>query len=128
MANYDIVVKGGKIIDGSGNPWFEADIGITRNKITKIGTIKSKDGSRIIDVSGLTVSPGFIDMHTHSDTSLLADGDAHSKIRQGVTLDIIGESQSVAPLAGIVTDEYKTGQMRRDGVAVDWSDFDGYFQ
>src|SRR5207245_9907358 len=66
-------------------------------------------------------------MHTHSDQPLVADGNAESKVRQGVTLDIIGESQTVAPLEGPVLEEYKLEHRRRNGIETDWKTFTGYF-
>ena len=73
------------------------------------------------------MSPGYIDMHTHSDQPLIADGNAESKVRQGVTLDIIGESQTVAPLEGAVLEEYRLEHRRRNGIETDWQTFTGYF-
>ncbi len=95
---YDIVIINGKVVDGSGNPWFYADLGIKGGKIVKIGKIAAKAGKRVIDAKGMTVAPGFIDLHTHTDRPALADGNVESKIRQGVTFDVIGESSTVAPL------------------------------
>ena len=71
--------------------------------------------------------PGYIDMHTHSDQPLIADGNAESKVRQGVTLDIIGESQTVAPLEGAVLEEYRLEHRQRNSIEADWKTFTGYF-
>lgn len=128
MAEYDVAICGGRVIDGTGNPWFYADIGVQGGKIAAIGKIEPTSAGRIIDARGLAIAPGFIDLHTHSDMTLLADGNAESKIRQGVTLDVIGESASVAPLQGVVVEEYKSEQRLRYGVEVDWITFPGYFQ
>ena len=73
------------------------------------------------------VTPGYIDMHTHSDQPLIADGNGESKIRQGVTLDIIGESQTVAPLVGPVFEEYVAEHRHRNGIEADWTTFSEYF-
>ena len=127
MADYDIVLRGGKVVDGTGNPWFHADVGIREGKVATVGRIPAGSAQREVDTAGLVVAPGFIDLHTHSDATLLADGIAQSKVRQGVTLDIIGESNSVAPLQGAVMEEYKLAQRRRDDVEVDWTTFQGYF-
>lgn len=94
---YDLVIRGGKIIDGTGNPWFYADIAIKADKIAMIGKVPANSGKREIDAKGLIVSPGFIDMHSHSDFLLLEDGNAPSKIRQGVTTEVLGEGSSPAP-------------------------------
>ncbi len=128
MALYDVVIYGSRLIDGTGNPWFYADIAIKNGKIASIGKINPSSGRHAISAKGLVVTPGYIDMHTHSDQPLVADGNAESKIRQGVTLDIIGESQTVAPLEGPVLEEYKAEHSRRNGIQTDWTTFTGYFE
>jgi N-acyl-D-aspartate/D-glutamate deacylase len=121
---YDLIIRGGRIVDGAGNPWFSGDVAVSADRIAKIGKIDSK-AKRIIDARGLVVCPGFIDMHSHSDTSLLVDGNAESKIRQGVTTEILGEDRSVAPMRGMaLRDKPSYGRFQ---VALDWHDFDGYF-
>ena len=125
---YDVVIANGKIVDGSGNPWFYADVAIKNGKIAKVGKIDSRMGKRVIDAKGMVVSPGFIDLHTHTDMPVLADGNVESAVRQGVTLDVIGESSTVAPLKGGVLEEYKEVAKRRNGVEVDWTTLDGYFR
>ena len=89
MAEFDIVIHGGRLIDGTGNPWFYGDVAIKDGKIASIGKISPESGQRAILAKGCVVTPGFIDMHTHSDQPIVADGNAESKVRQGVTLDII---------------------------------------
>jgi N-acyl-D-aspartate/D-glutamate deacylase len=125
---YDVVVVNGRVIDGSGNPWFAADVAINNGRITKIGKVDPKLGKKVIDAKGMIVTPGFIDLHTHTDMPAIADGNAESAVRQGVTLDVIGESETVAPLKGAVLEEYKEDAKRRYGVDVDWSTLDGYFR
>ena len=125
---YDVVVVNGKVIDGSGNPWFYADVAIKGGKIVKIGKIDPSSGRRVIDAMGMVVTPGFIDLHTHTDMPVLADGNAESAVRQGVTLDVIGESSTVAPLSGKALEEYKEDAKRRAGVDVDWTTLAGYFR
>jgi N-acyl-D-amino-acid deacylase len=127
-ATYDVVISNGRIVDGTGNPWFYGDLAIKGGKIAKIGKIDPKAGKRVIDAKGMAVSPGFIDLHTHTDLPALADGNVESKIRQGVTLDVIGESTTVAPLKGNVLEEYKEEAKRRAGVDVDWTTLEGYFK
>src|SRR5262249_16237316 len=127
-AVYDVVIANGKIVDGSGNPWFYADVAIKNGKIAKVGKIDPRMGKSVIDAKGMVVSPGFIDLHTHTDMPVLADGNVESAVRQGVTLDVIGESSTVAPLKGAVLDEYKEGAKRGNGVEVDWTTLDGYFR
>ena len=125
---YDVVIVNGKVIDGSGNPWFYGDVAVKGGKIVKIGRVDPKSGKKVIDAKGMAVSPGFIDLHTHTDMPVLADGNAESKIRQGVTLDVIGESSTVAPLKGALLQEYKEEAKRRAGVDVDWTTLAGYFR
>src|ERR687891_2278275 len=128
MTQFDIVIHGGRLIDGTGNPWFYGDLAIKDGKIASIGKIGSEAGRRAIAAKGRVVTPGYIDMHTHSDQPLVADGNAESKVRQGVTLDIIGESQTVAPLEGAILEEYKLEHRRRNGIEADWQTFTGYFE
>src|SRR3989338_10917992 len=126
MALYDIVIHGSRLIDGTWNPWFYGDVAVKDGKIAAIGKINPASGGRTIPAKGLVVAPGFIDMHTHSDQPLVADGNAESKVRQGVTLDIIGESQTVAPLQGPVLEEYVAEHSRRDGIEAALTNFTRY--
>src|SRR5438309_7373262 len=89
--SYDIVIRGGHIVDGSGNPWFAGDVAIRNGRIAAVGRLSNAAATRVIDATGRIVSPGFIDLHTHSDVSVLGDPLAQSKVRQGVTLDVLGE-------------------------------------
>ena len=97
---YDLVIRNGRIVDGSGNPWFHGDVAITGDKIVAVGRVPEGKAKRVIDAKGLVVAPGFIDMHSHSDYLLLEDGHAQSKIRQGVTTEVLGEGRSAGPLKG----------------------------
>ena len=119
--SYDVLIRGGRVVDGSGNPWFRADVAIEGDRIVAVGQLGDVPAGRVIDATGLVVSPGFIDLHTHSDMPLLADGTAQSKVRQGVTLDVIGESSSVAPRDGLGTTSERGGQ-------ADWTTFSEYFE
>lgn len=119
-AQYDVLITGGRIVDGSGNPWFRGDVAIKDGRIARIGRLDDAAAARVIDAANHIVSPGFIDLHTHSDTALLADGTAQSKVRQGVTLDVLAEGSSVAPRDGLPVDD--------DGpVKQDWTTFTDYF-
>lgn len=106
MNNYDLIIKNGNVIDLTDQsdfykPWIKKDIGIKDDRIVKIGNIDSSEGKKTIDATGLVISPGFIDIHTHSDTCLLLNPRAESKIRQGVTTEVIGNcGLSAAPLGG----------------------------
>ena len=86
----DLLIRGGTVIDGTGSPAYVADIGITGDRITGIGSINSSNFADVIDADGLTVAPGFIDAHSHSDFTLLVDPRAVSSIMQGVTAEIVG--------------------------------------
>ena len=97
---YDLVLRNGKIVDGTGNPWYVGDVAVRGDRIVAVGRIPPAAAKREIDAKGLVVAPGFIDMHSHSDYTLLEDGDAQSKIRQGVTTEVIGEGQSAGPYLG----------------------------
>ncbi|MFT5111106.1 MAG: N-acyl-D-aspartate/D-glutamate deacylase [Parasphingorhabdus sp.] len=88
---FDLIFKGGDIVDGTGGEAYVGDIAVKDGKISAIGQFGVQESSEVIDVSGLTVSPGFIDMHTHSDFTLIADGRAQSQVHQGVTTEVIGQ-------------------------------------
>jgi N-acyl-D-amino-acid deacylase len=126
-SRYDVLIAHGAIVDGTGNPWYGADIGIRDGRIATIGSIDRGAAALVIDAGGKVVSPGFIDLHTHSDIPLLVDGTAQSAVRQGVTLDVLGESASIAPLDGVVLDGLKPQLKRRYGLDVDWTSVAGYF-
>ena len=96
---FDIIIKNGRVMDGSGNPWYHADVGIKGGRITEINDLGNTVASRIIDAEGMIVAPGFIDIHSHSDYPVLIEPEVHSKIRQGVTTEVIGNcGSSAAPM------------------------------
>ncbi len=119
-APFDVLVRGGRVIDGTGSPWFLADVGIRDGRIAAIGKMPDHAAKEIIEAKGSVVTPGFIDMHTHSDLSVLRDGRGLSKIRQGVTTETIGEGQSVAP-------RKKDADDGRWGIKGDWSTLREYY-
>ncbi len=88
---FDLILKGGSIIDGTGKASFVSDVGIRNGNIAEVGRLDSTAGTSVIDVTGLAVAPGFIDMHTHSDFTLIADGRAESQVHQGVTTEVVGQ-------------------------------------
>ena len=120
---YDLIITGGSVLNGEGAPAVRADVGIRAGRIAAIGDLAAAAATRRIDASGLTVSPGFIDMHNHSDYTILVEPKSESMIRQGVTTMVLGESRSAGPIkAG--SDEARA---RADGVTVDWTTLGGYF-
>jgi len=123
---YSLVVRGGKLYDGSGNPWFRGDVGIRSDSIAAVGDLRGESAEQAIDACGLAVSPGFIDIHAHSDTSLLVDGRGESHIRQGVTTAVTGNcGTSPAPL----TDEAarRMTEAFPPGFSWHWRTFAEYF-
>jgi len=115
---FDILIRNGRIVDGAGNPSFIGDVAIRNQRIAAMGKLSTATAKRVIDAAGMIVAPGFIDIHNHSDYTLLADGDAQSMIRQGVTSMIFGEGGSAAPVGG-----KQESRANREG----WTDFKGYF-
>ncbi len=91
---YDYILKGGTVVDGSGAPSYQADVAIKDGKIAKIAPNISCNGAEVIDVSGLAVAPGFIDIHSHSDTTFLLDDRCEAKLYQGVTTELAGQCGS----------------------------------
>jgi N-acyl-D-amino-acid deacylase len=97
---FDLIISGGRIIDGSASPWYRGDIGIGGERIAAIGNLDPAQARRVIEASGKAVCPGFIDMHTHSDLMLLANPKHEAKVMQGVTTDLLGvDGLSYAPLS-----------------------------
>ncbi len=97
---YSVIIRGGKVYDGAGNPWQLADIGLQGDTITHIGDLSNAKAEKEIDARGMAVAPGFIDIHTHSDIPLMVDGGGQSHIQQGVTTNVIGNcGVGAAPLS-----------------------------
>jgi N-acyl-D-aspartate/D-glutamate deacylase len=120
---YDLVIKGGTIVDGTGNPWFKGDVALRGDRIAAVGRVDPEiPARRTIDARRLVVAPGFIDMHSHSDRPLLEDGAAHSKIRQGVTTEVLGEDSSGGPAKG----KRDAERFERDGKTYVWSTLGEY--
>ena len=125
-ASYDLIIRNGHIIDGSGSPWYAADVGIRAGRIAALGRLGNAAATRIIDVHGQVVAPGFIDMLGQSELSLLVDPRAPSKIFQGITTEITGEGESVAPLNDTILRE-KQVTYAHYGIKPDWHDLAEYF-
>ena len=123
---YDVIIRGGHVVDGTGNPWIKADVGISGGRIARIGRLGEAQASRVIDATGQVVTPGFIDMHTHSEYPLLYDGNAQSKIRQGVTTEVVGEVTALMAMPNPrPADFFRPFQSNFD---LTWDNLDGYFQ
>ena len=123
---YDLLIVGGRLVDGSGNPWTREDLAVRGDRIVARGRLAGAPARRVIDAGGHIVAPGFIDMLGQSEFNLLVDSSAESKIRQGITTEITGEGGSPAPqnpktLADL--DPF----VARFKLEIDWKDFDGYF-
>lgn len=88
---YDLLIKNGRIVDGTGSPWYYADIAVSNGKIESIGLLTSQKAKTVIDAKQQVVSPGFIDMHTHSDLVILDEPLIEAKVRQGITTDLLGQ-------------------------------------
>src|SRR5881275_337324 len=95
---FDVVIVNGRIVDGTGAPWYRGDIGITGDRITAVGALGDATAGTRIDASTLVVAPGFIDLLGQSEFNVLVDGRAASKILQGVTTEVTGEGGSIAPV------------------------------
>ena len=123
---YDIVITNGHIIDGTGSPWYSGDLAIRDGKIAAIGNLHDAARSRTIDARGQVVAPGFIDMLGQSEYTILVDPRLPSKIYQGITTEITGEGESIAPLNDAIL---KADQEQYDHyrIHVDWRTFREYF-
>ena len=123
--SFDVFIKNGQIIDGSGNASYISDIGINADTIAAIGTLKNATGKLEIDATGLVVAPGFINMLSWATTSLIEDGKSQSDIRQGVTLEVFGEGWSMGPLS----DKMKKEQLKNQGnikFDIEWTSLGEY--
>jgi len=128
---FDVIIKDGKIIDGSGNPWFNRDVGIKNGKIAKIGRLAHSEAEKIIDAKGYVVCPGFIDMHSHSDLSVFFNPKLESTIRQGITTLVVGNCGiSLAPINPEMKDllmkEISSFLPICEELEMDWIKFDEY--
>ena len=127
--SFDTVLEYGTGYDGTGHPGSVADIGIVGDRIEHIGNLKDADSAQRINVQGLAVSPGFIDLHTHSDFTLIVDGSAESQVHQGVSTEVIGQcGHSVAPVC-----HHDDIAKRASGVVADskikgWKSFGEYLE
>ena len=126
--SYDILIRNGRVVDGAGDPWVYADVGIVGDRIVFVGRAdKDVTARRTIDASGLVVAPGFIDMLGQSEINLLIDKSAFSKVTQGVTTEITGEGETVAPMDQAIAAENKDF-LEHYHLKIDWTSLDEYFR
>ena len=123
----DVVIAGGRIVDGTGAPWFVADVGIKGDRIVAIGDVKGATAKTRIDAAGLVVAPGFIDLLGQSEFNVLVDNRAASKIMQGVTTEVTGEGTAIAPMNERLFADQADGY-KHFGVAMDWHTLGEYFK
>src|SRR5947208_16949105 len=125
-APFAIVIAHGRIIDGTGSPWFSGDIGIRGGKIAAIGNLATAPRTRTIGAHGQVVAPGFIDMLGQSELTILVDPRLPSKIYQGITTEITGEGGSAAPLNDVIIKADSQGYAHYD-ITPDWRTMREYF-
>ena len=123
---YDVLIINGRVVDGTGSPAYEGDVGIQGQRITAIGDLSDSDAGRVIDARGHVVAPGFIDLHSHSSWYFLVDPRTPSKVTQGITLDIEGEGRSVAPMDDRYVAE-RADSYERLGIDPDWRTLGEFF-
>jgi N-acyl-D-amino-acid deacylase len=124
---FDVVFAGGRMVDGTGAPWRRADVGIVGDRIAAVGTLDGAPAKRRIDATNLVVAPGFIDMLGQSEYNVLVDNRAASKITQGITTEITGEGQAIAPMNARMIEDMKDVSTRY-GVTPDWTTLAGYWK
>jgi dihydroorotase/N-acyl-D-amino-acid deacylase len=126
---YDVVIRNGHIIDGTGSPWYAGDIGIRNGRIAAIGNLSDAQAKQTIDAAGRVVSPGFIDMLGQSEETILVEPTVPSKIFQGITTEITGEGQTIAPLNDALLGELRSHFQPLFGQPPDWNwkSLAGYF-
>jgi N-acyl-D-amino-acid deacylase len=125
--DYDVLIANGRIVDGTGAPWFRGDVGITGDRIAAIGALGSATAATRIDAANLVVAPGFIDLLGQSEFNHLVDGRAASKILQGITTEVTGEGSSIAPVNDRLIQE-ASANAKHFGIAQDWRTLADYFQ
>ena len=121
---FDVVIRGGQVLDGSGGPAVRGDVGIRGDRIAAVGDLSSARGGVVIDANGRVVAPGFIDVQGQSGTTLLADGNGESHLRQGITTEIIGEGGSPAFWSKDTAD---TDTLNQFHIPFDWTTLGGYY-
>jgi N-acyl-D-amino-acid deacylase len=123
---FDVVIFGGRLVDGTGAPWSRADVGIAGDRIVAIGDLSAVSAKTRIDATNLVVAPGFIDMLGQSEFNVLVDNRAASKITQGVTTEVTGEGSSIGPVNDRLLEE-SAASFKHFGVVADWRTLGEYF-
>src|ERR1039457_3124952 len=123
---YDVVIHNGRIVDGTGSPWYSGDIAIQGGKIAAIGQLAQAETKGTIDAHGMVVAPGFIDMLGQSELTILVNPHLPSKIFQGITTEITGEGGSVAPVNDTMIEADRAGYDHFH-INPDWRTFREYF-
>src|SRR5881227_1855355 len=124
---FDVVIRNGRIVDGTGAPWFRGDVGISGDRIAAVGSLAGTPAAVTIDATDLVVSPGFIDLLGQSEFNVLVDSRAASKIMQGVTTEVTGEGSSIAPVNDrLIADAAPNAT--HFGVTQDWRTLADYFK
>ena len=126
--DFDLLIAGGRIVDGSGAPWFYADVGIKGDRIAAIGQLKAATATTRVDAAGLVVAPGFIDMLGQSEFNVLVDGRAASKVTMGVTTEVTGEGASIAPVSDQMMADSRRAPWQHFGIVQDFRTLGGYFE
>lgn len=125
----DIAILNGLVVDGAGNPWFRADVGVSGNRIAKIGKVRKEDTDKVIDATGCYVTPGFIDAHSHSDHIYVVYPKADSMVRQGITTEVVGNcGTSAYPLKNIAAEVWRSAHTNlfHPSFVMDWSTLSEY--
>src|SRR2546422_10380582 len=126
-SRFDVLIRNGRIVDGTGAPWFRGDVAISGDRIAAVGPLAGATAAITIDATNLVVAPGFIDLLGQSEFNVLVDGRAASKILQGVTTEVTGEGSSIAPVNDRLIQEAKA-QAEYFGVAQNWRTLADYFR
>ena len=124
----DLLLVGGRVVDGTGGPAFRADVGIRDGRIVAVETLAGAAARETLDVTGFVVAPGFIDIHAHTDLGIFADNLADSKVRQGVTTEVVGQDgSSVMPVTDRMREDRRRSYQERYGIDVDAGNWEELF-
>jgi N-acyl-D-amino-acid deacylase len=125
----DLLVRGGILMDGTGRPGFPASVAVRDGRIVDVGALPAAEAAVVLDVAGLVVAPGFVDVHGHTDLGIFVDHRADSKVRQGVTTEVVGQDgSSVLPVSDEVREERRLDYLERHGVDIDFATWNELFR